>query len=272
MVKNGNSWRPIRRQCLLICLVMAVAGQVWAAPSTSEPASEEGKSSKLVICISPNAPFFMPTDEGQWTGLEHDLLAAFAAEQGVEPAFFRPPQFQEIFSSLEDGRCDIGAATITKTEERKQRMDFSPSYFPVRIVAVEKRGAVTTRPEQLRGKRAATIPGSTYLAAIERIGGIEKVMVRNSQAMFEAVSAGKADFLTCDSAIVLAKAASFPDLQVTVALSDRDELAFALSKGSPWTDPLTRFLNRIRADGDMRDLLLRYFDAEGVDMILEDGH
>ncbi len=268
--------------CLVVLGMVAAASQnsgdrqVGAGTSVPEmnssgAGSEGGSKTELVICFRPNRPFFSPKQGGGWTGLEHDILAAFADEQGVALGFHRPSHFAEVFSDLEQGRCDIGAATITKTEERTSRFDFSRSYFPVRIVAVERRGAITTRAEQLRGKKAATIAGSTYLKVIEKIGAVEVVFVANSQEMFDAVAQGRVDFLACDSAIVLAKAEEYPDLQVTAPLSERDELAFALLKGSPWTEPLSGFLTRIQADGGMRRLLLRYFDEEGTDMILSEN-
>ena len=225
----------------------------------------------LEICIRPNAPFFVIDESGQRSGLEYDLLAGYAAANSLGAVFRKPDSFKVMLQEVEDGTCEIASGTITVTEPRRRVMDFSSTYFPVRIVAVEPRSSRTTRTEQLRGKRGATIAGSTYLQAIEKIGEVEKVWVESSVQMFRAVDSGEADFLTCDSAIVLSLIDQYPNLKVTVPLSERDELAFAFRKGSAHYQPFQTFMKGLKDSGEYRRILLRYFDAEGVEMILGDS-
>ena len=138
----------------------------------------------------------------------------------------------------------------------------------MRVLAVEREGALTTRPEQLRGKTVVTIPGSTYPAVIDAIGDIEKIWVETTREMFQAVLDGEADFMACDSAVVLALMQDFPGTRITVPLSERQYFAVALTKGSKWTEPLARFMEKFRDDGDLRRLLVSYFGEEGADLIL----
>lgn len=255
--------------CLLLLSLAAedVEGRVL------DPQAEKGGAlPELTVCFRRDPPFFYQLNgDGEWAGFEFDLLAGFAESEEVRMRFVDPGSFEKVLESLERGDCDVGASRITYTQEREERFDFSPGYFPVRILAVEKEGATTIRPKQLRGKTVVTIPGTTYLKAIDAIGGeIEKVWVTTSRQMFQTVLAGRADFMACDSAVVLALMDDYPGLRVTVPLSDREHFAFALPKGSKWTGPLSKFLEDFKADGRLRALLVEYFGEEGADLILAD--
>lgn len=249
----------LRAACWLCCWLLTTV-------ALAEPV-KSNRPEELRVCFRPQPPFWQEADGG-WTGLEYEILAEFATAQGLELNFSDPGTMLDVFNAVIAERCDLAAATITLTEERRQRMDFAPWFFPVRVVVVEKKESLTTRPEMLRGKTAATIPGSTYIPLIDGIGEVEKLWVEDGRDMFTALSEGRADFLASDSTIVLDRLMEFPDLRVTIPLSERQQLAFALPKGSPWTEPLRRFVETYRDDGRLKRLLSKYFDAEGVEMIL----
>ncbi len=254
-----------------IGLAGAVAAKV-AFVGGEGPSAAMAEPVEVRVCIREDPPFFYPTGpEGSWAGFEYDLVTAFAEAKGLRLRFVDPGSFSAVFDYLERGDCDLAVSRITRTVEREKRFDFSPGYFPVRVLAVEKEGAATIRTEQLRGKRAVTIPGSTYVGAIDSIGGqMEKVWVETSREMFRAVLDGRADFMACDSAVVLALMEDYPGLQVTVPLSERNYFAIALAKNSKWTEPLTRYMEQFRDDGKLRRLLAGHFGEESADMILSD--
>lgn len=236
-------------------------------PMEMGSAPEPRPDAALDVCFDPEERFFFKDSDGAWRGVEHDILAAFAAERGLSLRLHDPDGLPDTFAALGDGRCQVASSRITRTAERGRHMDFSAAYFPARIVAVEKRSSLTTRPDQLRGKRAAVHRGSSYVDAVHRLQA-DPVWVADIRPAFEAVSRGEADFLACDSAFVLGKLHAFPDLRVTVPLSERQQLAFALTKDSDLTAPLSRFIEDLHADGEYRRILSRYYDPEGVAMIL----
>lgn len=252
------AWRPA---LVLVFLLGTLASAASADPPPAQP---------LTICYYPTELFFFPQGKG-WTGLEHDILERFAEQQGRSLRYLAPGNLENLFDALRQSDCEIVAATVTRTAERLEAMDFSAPYFPVRIMAVEPRDSLTSRVEQLRGKVAAVHHGSSYIEALDHIGDVEKLWVDDVTPSFHAVSRGEADFLACDSAFVLAEIRAFPDLRITVPLSERQYFAFALSKGSELTAPLSRLIHSMLQDGTLRELLSRYYDPEGVDLILQDG-
>ena len=253
---------------ITLALLLFALSAAPPAPA-SEPAAEG--SQEITVCVRPVGRFFIEAQDGSWFGFEHDILAAFASSQKARLRMIHVPDFRSIFEYLDRGQCDIAAARITYTPEREQIVDFSTPYFPVRVVAVEKAGTATARPSAFQGRTAASIRGSTYPAAIASVGeDVAILWVDTTQEMFEAVEQGRADFLACDSAVVLSLLGDYPSLQISVPLSEKAELAFALSKDSLWTEPLTKHMNRWSAEGKTRELLVRYFGEETTRLILSE--
>lgn len=251
---------------VVLLLIGLCASTAWASHVTSA-----AEKTIIQICARNNPPFMFLDDQGVRRGFEYDLLTAFADSQDAELEIIWAESFASLFTLLPEGKCELGAATITRTAERETWVDFSTSYFPVRIVTVDRSSdplAMTT--ESLAGRLAATIKESTYEQALARIADIRVTHVANSLAMFDAVSNGDADFLACDSAIVLALISGYPNLRIGFPLSERDEVAFALRKDSGWRQPLNDFLGQARQSGEMRKLLSRYFGEQGADLILSD--
>ena len=247
-------------------LLVLLIGLSWASAQGQEVKEKQEKKELIVCALMDNHPFYF-SDDGELKGVEHDILAAFAQHKGMG---LRTVPSEKAMTDVAAGTCDIAASTVTRTPDRERDADFSLSYFPVRIVAVEKRSSVTTRPEALRGKTIATLTGSTYLKAAETLGEIEVLFVDSTEEMFQAVASGKADFLACDSAVVLSRLQEYPDLHITVPLSERSELAFVTAKGSSLVGELSDFMAEARRNGTMAGILTRYFDAETVEMILDD--
>ncbi|MDA8016986.1 MAG: transporter substrate-binding domain-containing protein [Thermoanaerobaculia bacterium] len=116
----------------------------------------------LRVCARQTPPFLFD-DDGNLTGFEHDLLVAFAERHSLRLEWIRPEHFADIFHFLLEGRCDLGAATITRTAERESQFAFSDSYFPVRILLVEPHGQFTARAPKISLERplsrSRTVPG-----------------------------------------------------------------------------------------------------------------
>ncbi len=244
-------------------LVVLLADGTAGEPTAGAPPNP---SASLRICAwDSNPPFFFRDEEGTYRGLEHDLLAAFATEQELEMKVRQSTRSIETFRE----KCDVGASTVTRTKDREQRYDFSSGYFPVRVVAVQRKSSLTTKLEELEGLVGATLVPSTYDQAVRSIPGVQPLVVEDIESMFEAVRSGKADFLAYDSATVLPLLEKYPDLRITVPLSERGELGFLLMKGSSLTEPLSRFVDSAWEDGRMAEILGRYFDGETVQLILD---
>lgn len=224
-------------------------------------------AAELTVCANSDPPF-LSIEDGTPQGLEYDLLQGFARFQkrGVEIQW--SDRFADLFAHLEAGDCELVAGMLTPTAERRQRMDFSRSYFPVRMVVLSRRGEEVRNAGALAGKRVATVAGTSYDELLRQMEGVEVVYVDDTDEAAREVAEGRADALVCDSAMATAFMADHGELVIDFTLSDLEGYAFAMSKGSTLRKPLDRYLESIREDGSYTRLLEKYLDPETVRLIL----
>jgi polar amino acid transport system substrate-binding protein len=223
--------------------------------------AEEGSQERGTLRIlSASFPPFMYLDEsGAPTGFEHEILASFADANGLELEVVWVEDFSEIFDALERGDGDVIASTLTITNERRERFDFSVPYFSTRVVLVQRRGADLRDPESLRGKTVLTIAGTTYETTLRALGGVNLLFVATEEEMYEDLAGGTADALATDSANFLSVGGSYPNLEAGQVLSERQFYGFAFRKGDPVRQRLDEHLESLIENGTFWEYLKEWF-------------
>ena len=94
--------------------------QQSTASASAAPAATD--KTYIVATDASYAPFeYM--EGNQVVGFSHDILKAAGEKEGIKLNFVNTP-FEGIFANVEKGDSDIALASITITDERKQRVDF----------------------------------------------------------------------------------------------------------------------------------------------------
>jgi polar amino acid transport system substrate-binding protein len=241
-----------------LALALLVALATTTAAAGAEP---------IRVLANNVAPFYSLGADGTPAGLEHEILALFAKAQGRPLEVRWYDEFSEALAALDRGAGDVLAAGTTVTAERRARYDFSASYFPVRVQLVVPKGSAIAGLADLRGKRVATIAGTTYEKLLAAHGGLQLVHVANSTAMFAALAAGEVEALACDSTVMLALLPGHPGLMPGPALTAEQEIAFMLPKGSPLTAELSKAIRELKAAGIYYRLLDKHLGDEAVAMV-----
>ena len=101
------------------------------ADSSAQKVESGVTPSKKYIIYSDNAfaPFeYLDTATNQYTGVDMDILAAVAKDQGFEYEV-KNEGFDASMGAVQSGQADAMIAGMTITDERKQTFDFSDGYF-----------------------------------------------------------------------------------------------------------------------------------------------
>jgi ABC-type amino acid transport substrate-binding protein len=249
-------------------LVPAFALLLGGASASRATAQEAGGD--LHICALPDPGFFARDTAGAASGFEYDLLAGFAAAAKVKATFEDVAQFDKILTDTASGRCQIGAATISVTDERKARMAFSIPYFPNRVVVVQKAATGFTQPADLKDKKVAVVKGTVSIGLVGKVGGAKPVLVDRDEDAFKALLSGSVDAAACDSAIVLYYLKEYPDLAIAFPIGERSFFAFALPSGSKFLAPLNDHLRSLLKSGAFAKLLAKHFGEANAEMLAED--
>lgn len=206
---------PARHFTRPFALVVAAAGALalTACGSASTPGGTAGtgaasssggaasgvsliSSGKLTVCTHlPYAPFQSNDDQGKTVGLDVDMMDLVAKKLSVEQAVVDTP-FEGIKSGqdLATRKCDIAAAGMTITDERKKAILFSEPYFDAtQAMLVTKDSTVATLAD-LKGKKLgaqAATTGLDYANAHKAEGGYEVVEYQDLATETQALVTGQ---------------------------------------------------------------------------------
>jgi polar amino acid transport system substrate-binding protein len=155
-------------------------------------------SGKLTTCTHlPYPPFQENDDQGKTVGFDVDLIDLVAKKLGVEQGIVDTP-FEGIKSGqdLSTGKCDVAAAGMTITDERKKAILFSVPYFDAtQALAVKTDSTVATLADlkdKKLGAQAATT-GLDYAKSKQAANGYQIVEFQDFATQTQALTTGQVD-------------------------------------------------------------------------------
>jgi len=259
-----------------------------SAGGTSCDNLAEGSTDKLAaICdtgvlrvsTDPNyAPQSFLNDAGDLVGFDIDVAREIATRIGVEVEF-KTPSFDLVQAGGWNDRWDVSVGSITVTEARIERLDFTEPYYftPAQMSATADSGI--TSIDGFAGRRICVGAATTYLDWINGdlvLGdgstpapvpeGIEPVALETDALCAQALSAGRREFEGFLSSSTTVQQAIDDGVPI-VAVGDPvffEPLAVATDKSGPAHQELQAELDRIvRAMHD--DGTLTAFSEEWYD-------
>ena len=201
--------RPTLRSLLVVAglsaLALAGCSNGPAATTTTPAASGTGSASvqliadgKLTVCTHlPYAPFQSNDDSGKTVGFDVDMMDLVAKKLGVEQAIVDTP-FEGIKSGqdMATGKCDVAAAGMTITDERKKAILFSVPYFDATQALLVPNGSSTKTLADLKGKKLgaqSSTTGLDYANKEKDANGYEIVEFQDLASETQALLTGQID-------------------------------------------------------------------------------
>lgn len=207
---------------------------------------------EIRVCESSVAPF-LSTKNGVTTGIEYDILKGFALQQGLRLRMITV-NFGDLIAKLQQGECDLGAARMTRTEDREKFVYFSAAYFPVRVALIQRRGEAVADIKELAGKKVLVIGKSSLESAVRTIPGAVLVNETPGKEGVAQLLAGEIDVFPSDSTAVNEVLANNPGVQLALFLPGENYYAFPMPKGSALKKDLDDYINAIKKSSYLRIL------------------
>jgi polar amino acid transport system substrate-binding protein len=234
-----------RKATVLAAAAMLVIGGVAGCAKEDTGGTTEGgvalvKSGVLTTCTHlPYAPFQSKDASGKVVGFDVALIDLVAEKLGVKQEIVDTP-FEGIKSGsdLNAGKCDVAAAGMTITEERKKVLDFSEPYFDATQALAVLTGKEVKTLEELAGKRLGVQGGTTgedYINAQVKEKGlkIEVVSYRDLAALQQALATNQIVAAVNDLPVWNEYIKANPGKVVVAAGFDTGEqYGFAVKKGN----------------------------------------
>ncbi len=199
-------------------------------------------------------------------GFEYELAKAFSEYLGVRLTVVTP-DWDDLIPKLEEGAGDFIAASMTITEQREERVDFSGGYLEVQQqVVVHKNNRNMDSVEDLEGRTIHVRSGTSYLQRLEEIQkqGLDFEIVQHkdlpTEELIRMVAKGEIDLTVADSNIAMLNRRYFPDVRIAFPLEEAQYLGWAVRPGEgALLKEMNRFFEKIREDGTFAKIYEKYY-------------
>ncbi|MEG1869448.1 MAG: transporter substrate-binding domain-containing protein [Oscillospiraceae bacterium] len=235
-----------------------------AKPTGEQPAEKPAATEKYLIATDTTfAPFEFEDKDGNFIGIDMDILKAISEDQGFEYEV-QILGFNAAVQALESKQVDGVIAGMSITDERKAKFDFSEPYFDSGVVMGVKADDATTKGySDLKGKKVAVktgTEGATFAESIKAEYGFETVYFEDSSSVYEDVKAGNSiacfeDYPTLGYAIT-----QNVGLKTVTEKEQGSSYGFAVGKGltPELLEKFNKGLANIKESGKYQEILDKY--------------
>lgn len=259
--------KKILSVALILMLAMGMmVGCGGGASSTDDQAADETKTYNIATDTT-FAPFEFQNDAGEYVGIDIEILAAIAEDQGFEYEL-NPLGFSAAVAALESNQTDGVIAGMSITAERQQKYDFSTAYYDSGVVmAIKADNDAIKSYTDLKGLKVAVktgTEGATFAESIKDQYGFNLVYFDESPLMYEDVKTGNSVGCFEDYPVMGYGITQGNGLKMVTDMEKGSSYGFAVLKGKN-TELLDMFnagLENIKANGKYQEILDKYIAAE----------
>jgi membrane-bound lytic murein transglycosylase F len=235
------------------------------------------KEGKLRVVVDYNFTNYF-VYRGKPMGYKYEMLKQLARELDVKLEFVVSNDLEETFRGLETGRFDLAAKNLTITQERNKRVDFTQPITQTRQVLVQRRQSNKSNSRnqlvnsqlELAGKTITVQKHTAFVTRLHNIEeeiGYELVVVEDSLAGVEQlvsmVASGEIDYTVCDEIVAKLYARHYSNLDVSVPVSFRQNIAWAVRKdAAKLKEYLDIWLDDFQGTDQYKQLQVKYFSAD----------
>lgn len=209
------------------------------------------------------APFEFQDADGNYIGIDMDLLKTIAEQQGFTYEL-KALGFNAAIQALESQQVDAVIAGMTITDARKETFDFTDSYYESGLVFAVRQDAAMQQLADLKGKQIAVKNGTAGAMLADKLKDeyqFEIKIFEDSANMYEEVVAGNSDALIEDAPVV-GYAIQNGDLPLKI-VSDKLEvsqtgLAVSKNKNQALIQAFNQGLSDLKANGKYDEIVQHY--------------
>ena len=255
------------RKIMALCLSLMMLLGLASATAEGDLLSTIQQRGTIIIAMEGNwSPWTYHDENDQLTGLDVEISTLIAHGLGVEPEYAET-DWASILAGVDSGRFDIACNGVGYTETRAEKYRFSTPYVYTHMVLVVRKDNEDIRTmDDLKGKKTANSPGSTYAAIAEEHGATVSYVdtLGETMAMLER---GSVDATVNAQESVLDYQKEHPEANIKIVeVLPGEPVAYPVRKAED-TESLMTAINEIleaaRQDGSLAAISEKYF---GIDL------
>lgn len=226
-----------KRKLFTFIMTLASMAAIFIPLEAEATETESDKGSPenpyLITTDVTYTPFEFQNADGEYVGIDVDIIKAIAEDQGFEIEL-KPLNFSAGLQALETNQVDGMIAAMSITPEREESFDFSEPYFEAgTVMAVAEDNEEITTYEDLEGKTVAVKVGTTganFVNKLKEEYNIEVNQFDDSATMYEDVIAGHSDAVFDDYPVMAYAVQQGLKLKFPLEPEAGDVYGFAVNK------------------------------------------
>ncbi|MFJ5306288.1 transporter substrate-binding domain-containing protein [Streptomyces sp. NPDC088350] len=262
----GRRVRTLAATTATAALALALAAGCTSSDSggsgtkTAAGGVELVKAGHLTTCTHLPYPPFQSEIDGKVQGFDVSLIDLVAKNLGVKQEILDTP-FENFKTGafLNAGECDLAAAGMTITAERKKNVDFSDPYFDAtQAVLVDKKSGITSLADVKTKGRKLGAQAQTTGEDYAKKQGFDPVSFESSDAVLNGLRTGQVQAVIIDYPVVqgwLKTKANADAFQVVDNLNTGEQYGFTVKKGNTrLLAAINKAIKDAKADGTYKKL------------------
>ena len=254
--------------------MLAGCGASKAPATTAETKATEAPAADATLVMGTNAafePFEYTTTKGlvgEFDGIDV-AIAQKIAEKAGKTLEINDMEFDGLIAAVSNGKVDMAVAGMTVTEERKQNVDFSDTYYTAsQVILVQPDDTSITCGEDLKnGKKVGVVLSYTGDSIVTDTLKLDDANIQRANRALDIcqdVKNGKLDAVVVDSYTGKALAEK-NGLKVVEdpKVFETEEYAIAVKKGNKeLLDVINATLKEMKESGEIEALAEKYNNIE----------
>ncbi|MBM7693226.1 polar amino acid transport system substrate-binding protein [Peribacillus deserti] len=245
-----------------------------SACGTSEKTNggkEEGEDTK-VLKMGTSAdyrPFeYIDTAKGdEIIGFDVDIAKAITKNLGYKMEI-QDMEFNGLVTALQNKQIDFVLAGMTPNEERKKSVDFSDIYYSAKHLIVTKKDSGIKSKQDLNGKTVGVQLGSIQEGIAADLKKKEKIELKADSRnkipeLIQEISAGRLDAAIIEDTVAKGYLEDNKDLvSYEIPVEGEAGSAIAFQKDSKLTKEFNAELNKMKENGELEKLIIKWFGSD----------
>lgn len=250
----------------VIAGVLVLSACLFACGGGDGDKAADGNKTYLIGTDTTFAPFEYQDENGEYVGVDIELLAAIAENQGFKYEL-KPLGFDAAVAALESGQVDGVIAGMSITKERQKVYDFSPAYYDSGVVVATKSDAAYESYEDMKGMTLAVKNGTEGAEFAESIKDEYNLTLKyfdESPMMYQEVLSGGVAGCVEDYPVMGYGIKNGNGLKMVGDMVQGSSYGFAVLKGqnAELLEMFNAGLENIKADGTYQEILDKYISEE----------
>lgn len=255
----------------LIAFVLLLSTFGSAAPlvqtATAYAADEPSKAAKkLVMGTSPDYPPYESVDakrNGEVVGMDIDIAKYIADQLGYELEI-ASMDFNGLIAALQAGRVDFVMSGMSVTEERKQSVTFSDSYYTARNTIVSRKEHAYETAGQLSGKLVGAQLGSIQDLFAETLEGARLKKLNKIADLIQELNSGRMDAAIVEDAVAIEMVRANPNLVLSFLPAGENDNGYAVAfpKQTVLVGDFNRVLDQMKGNGQLQQIVDKWFEEK----------